>query len=173
MLLDLVIVACVALAGAGLGLGACRLLRLAPGHWVGPVAAGLAMMAYLSWARYTWFERTVSALPPEVRVVASFPYDGVLEPWTRLFPRISKLVAIDEGAVLRHPTNARMVLVTTLLVEEYEETLVLHQIVDCAARRRAVVGPKAHFDADGTPEGVTWIESGEPAYLFDALCRDP
>ncbi len=166
MLFDLVVVACMAFAAAGVTMLGFRLAgRKAPKTLL-LLAAGLGMLAYTQWERYTWASRTVARLPPGMTVTARVPYDGVLEFWARAIPRTDALVVVDANATLTNPEYPGLLLTRALLLEHHAEALEMRQLVDCAARRRAPV-----IGVSGAPPGPEgWIDGGEPAALYRAVC---
>lgn len=166
MLLQLAIVACMGFAAAGIVMAGFRLLGRRAPKYAAIAAAGLGMLAYTQWERATWAERTAAALPPEMTVVATVPYDGVLEFWARLWPRADALVVADRAATAINPQTPEVVLVRTLLLARHAETLELRQYLDCANRRRA---PQLRPDAP-PPDDAGWIAGGEPAALYAAVC---
>lgn len=168
MFFELFSMICVAFAACGALLLAARLLRLRLPKYAVPLVAALAMIGFTVWLRYTWAERTVEALPTGSTVIARLPYEGMLEPWTALFPRTAGLVVLDGAATLRNPQHPEVLLVTTRLMEEHQETLSLQQFVDCAKRRRAPAG--GTLGADGLPPPDAWV-SGDDSALYDAACR--
>ncbi|MEW5727362.1 MAG: hypothetical protein AB1918_06005 [Pseudomonadota bacterium] len=170
MLFELVIVVCVAFAGAGVVVLPAKLLRRKTPKTLALVAAGLAMFAYVQWDRYTWAERYASSLPEGSAVIASFPYEGIAEPWALVFPRADRLLVVDKASALTNPAYPHVSLVTTLLVERNTETLALRQFVDCVQRRRAPVTGEVHFTEEGLPAAEAWVAGGEPKALYDTLC---
>lgn len=166
MLLQIVIVACMAFAAAGLAMLAFRLFGRRAPKAVILLAAGLGMIAYTQWDRYTWADRTAAALPENLKVVLEVPYDGVFEFWARAIPRTDALVVADRAATRTNPQAPDVVLAKTILVARQGEPLDLWQYVDCAKRRRApVLDPAAP-----PPEAEGWIDGGEPAALYAAVC---
>ncbi len=166
MLLQLVIVVCMGFAAAGAVLLGFRLLgRRAPKAAV-IAAAGLGMLAYTQWERYTWAERTAAALPQEMAVVQTVPYDGYLEFWALLWPRADALVVVDRAATRVNPAMPHMPLVRTLLLARHADTLELQQYLDCSTGRRA---PLLRPD-EPPPAPERWIAGGEPAALYAAAC---
>ncbi|WP_051341093.1 hypothetical protein [Azospirillum halopraeferens] len=167
MFFELISIISVAFAAAGAVLIAGRLLRIRLPKYVLPMVAALAMIGFTIWLRYTWAERTIEGLPAGFVVVDRLPYHGVLEPWALVFPRTAGLVVLDGAATRRNPDHPDVLLVTTRLIEEHQETLTLQQFVDCARRRRApattALGP------DGLPPPDAWVsDDGTP--LYDAAC---
>lgn len=170
MLFEIVIVVCVAFIGAGAVVLPARLFRRKTPKTLALVAAGLAMFGYVQWDRYTWGDRYAANLPQGSAVVASFPYDGMAEPWALVFPRAQRLLVVDHANAMTNAAYPHVRLVTTLLVERNEDTLSLRQFVDCAQRRRAPVTGETEFTEAGLPGADAWVPGGEPKALYDAVC---
>ena len=166
MLLQLLIIVCIGFAAAGAAMLAFRLFGRRLPKAAAIVAAGLGMLAYTQWERYSWAERTIAALPPDLALVQTVPYDGALEFWARIWPRADALVVADRAATATNPAAPGILRVRTLLIARHGETLELLQYLDCAGRRRApLLRPQ-----DPPPEGPGWIGGGEPAALYAAVC---
>lgn len=171
MLFEIVTVISVAFATAGVVMLAFRLVRRRAPRTLVIALAAVAMLAYTAWNRHGWGERTIAALPDTIRVVERIPYSGWLEPWTLIEPRIGSLVAIDDSRTLRHPAHPGVAIVTLLHIEPYADTLALRQIVDCNGHRRAVLDSEPEFGDGDLPTDIRWIDGGQPAYLFAAVCE--
>jgi len=156
-----------AFAVAGVFMLLARLLRIRYPRSAVPIVAAVAMVGFVVWARYTWAERTIAALPPDMVVVESYQYQGWLEPWTRLVPRVDRVLVLDRAATMRNPDHPEVALVTLRLIEEHQPVIETHQFVDCAKRRRAAM-PGGEGDPVAAAE---WIAGGEPARLFEAVCE--
>jgi hypothetical protein len=166
MIFNLIVVACIAFAAAGATLLGFRLVGQRAPKAALLIAAGVAMLAYTQWERYTWASRTVAALPPSMTVLAEVPYDGVLEFWARAIPRTDALVVVDAAATRPNPAQPGVVMARTLLLEHHADPLELRQVVDCQGMRRApVIGAAAAM-----PGAEGWIDGGEPAALYKAVC---
>lgn len=167
MLFELIAVACVALASAGIVLGTARALRLKPHKSVGPLVAAVAMILFVAWSRYTWAERSIVGLPEGTVVIARNYQSSPFEPWTLVKPRIHQLVVLDEARKLQHPDHPGIFLVSTFLLELNADTLTLRQAVDCTQGRRAVM------DGPDLPPDPAWVPGREPEVLFQAVCEPP
>jgi hypothetical protein len=168
MIFNLIVVACMAFAAAGATLLAFRLVGRRAPKAVLLLAAGVGMIAYTQWERYTWASRTVAGLPPSMTVMAELPYDSVLEFWARAIPRTDALVVVDGAATRSDPAHPGVVMARTLLLEHHADPLEMRQLVDCPGKRRAPV-VRASGAMPG-PEG--WIDGGEPAALYAAVCPE-
>lgn len=171
MLFEIVIVICAAFAGAGITMLAFRLLRRKAPKTLVYVAAGLSMMAYTQWDRYTWADRYAAGLPGDTHVVAKLPYDGWLEPWARVLVRNDGVVVLDGAATMTNDDYPHIRLVNTLLVQRNHDTIELRQFVDCRQLRRIPVVGEVPMTEAGLPPAEAWISGGEPRRLFEAACK--
>lgn len=172
MLFEILIVVCVAFATAGVVMLVFRLFGAKPPKTLIIGIAGLAMIAFTSWNRHGWADRTEATLPKTIQVVRKIPYSGWIEPWTLIQPRTGALVAIDHGETLRNPAHPEILIVYLLHIEQHADTLILRQIVDCGERRRAPLDTEQDFTGGDLPAGLDWTPGGEPKYLFDAVCKE-
>ncbi|MCF8480460.1 MAG: hypothetical protein K9H25_08520 [Rhodospirillum sp.] len=172
MVFDLIVVACVGLAAAGLLLLLFRVTgRKAPKTLL-LATIGLTVIVFTSWNRYTWADRIAAALPGNVEVIQRIRSESPFEPWTYLFPQESGLVILDKPETRTNADYPHKFWVQLLLIGRDEpETLTLQRIVDCASESWASVGGGIDLGADGLPRDTAWHRGGEPAYLFDAVCR--
>lgn len=169
MLLDVVIAACAALGAVGLLFLGFRLARRKPPRWMIPVTAALGVLGVTLGLRYQWAARTVELLPSEMVVVERLTWSSALEPWSLVWPVVHRLVVADRGSLRRHPDHAGLVMIDVVLLRRDADTLVARHLVDCGARRDAVVASDAAFGPDGLPEGLAWSSDAPPA-LYDAAC---
>ncbi len=149
------------IVAAGIALAAPRLVgKRAPRH-LPPVAAGVAMFAFMLWNEYSWFDRSVEALPEGVEVAASYPYSNALQPWTLIAPRVNRFAAVDVGGARRNADLPDQVMADVLLFSRFEEAVMLPQVFDCAATRRAdaAVGPS-----------LEWVDVDPDDPLLNAAC---
>ncbi len=170
MLFEIVTVISVAFATAGVVMLVFKLIGRKPPKTLVIGLAGIAMIAFTAWNRHGWAARTEAALPDTVQVVHKVPYSSWLEPWTLFRPRTGTLIAVDHSETLRNPTLPDVLIVSLLNIEPHADTLVMRQIVDCAARRRAPLNSTPDFTDGDLPAGLDWIPGGEPEYLYDAVC---
>jgi hypothetical protein len=172
MLFDLIVVACVGLSVAGLVMLLFRIAgRKAPKTLL-LFAIALTVIVFNSWNRYTWADRITAAMPGDVTVIQRIPSESPFEPWTYVFPQDSGLVVLDRPETRANPDYPQKVWVQLLLIGRDEpETLKLQRIVDCASKSWASVGEGITLGEDGLPPAKAWNRGGEPAYLFDAVCK--
>ncbi len=135
-----------------------------------PMVAGLAMIGFNVWSEYTWHSRTASALPDHIKVVERYPYESSWQPWTLLFPRIDRLLAVDVSRTRRNEKLPNFVLAEILLVHRFDPTAVALQMFDCKTARRTDVVESKGFGEDGMPVGADWMPVERESALFRTLC---
>lgn len=155
---------------AGVVLIVTRLTRWNRPKYVLPLAIGGAMIAFPIYNEYSWYGRYAAELPERVEVVKTYNHRSMWQVWTRVIPRVDRFLAIDRASVRRNPDLPEHVMVDTLLVKREEPTLLVVNLVDCGAARRAELAPDTAFDDSGLPVGAVWIElePGDP--LLTAVC---
>ena len=95
MFFELIATITIGVGAAGVAMLARRLSgRRLPG-WVTPVTAGAAMIGFVLWAEYSWYGRTVAALPDGVEVATANESRQVYRPWTYVAPLTDRLM--EEG----------------------------------------------------------------------------
>ena len=144
--------------------------RKAPRYLI-PLAAGAAMLAYNIWSEYTWYGRTVAGLPDHVVVVNAIPYESGWQPWTLVFPRVNRLVAIDTTQTRKNDKLPGFILAELVLAQRHDPTVTVLQMYDCNQARRTDVATAGGFDEDGLPLGADWLPVDVDSPLFSAVCR--
>ncbi len=166
MLFMLIATFAAGVVGAGVALMGPRLFgKRAPRH-LPPLAAGVAMFAFMLWNEYSWFDRSVNALPGDVKIAWADEHSSALQPWTLIQPRINRFAAIDMGAARRNPGFPDQIMAEVLLVSRFDDTASRMQVFDCEGRRRADA-PEGDAAADWSPD---WVEVGDDDPLLMAAC---
>lgn len=168
MLLKLFILVCVGLGAVGILLLAAHLTRWKSGKKFAPLVAAIAVLSYESWSRYSWSDRIVAGLPAQSEIVERYPYQGLLEPWTKWFPRVGSVLVLDHAATMTNPEHPSFRLIRTELWEQDMDTLELRHVVDCARGRRALAS--TIIAGSGAPPDDAWIVEPD-APLVKAACR--
>ena len=168
------------LATFGLGLCAAgfiwlvyRTLARKPPRFLIPLAAGAAMITYNIWSEYTWYERTLAGLPAHIQVVRAIPYESAWQPWTLVFPRVDRLIAIDGSQTRRNENLPDFVLTELVLAKRHDPTVTVLQMYDCKQAQRTDVAAAAGFDQDGLPLEALWEAVDRQGPLFQAVCGSP
>lgn len=137
---------------------------------VPPIAAGIALVVFVLWNDYSWYSRTVGALPDRVTVVESLTYTSPMQPWTYLWPRTNRFSAVDRASIRRNDSLPDFVMTDVLFVQRYQPTLQASQIFDCAAGRRADLTDATQFDDRGMPQNAAWVDLEPDFPLLDIVC---
>ena len=166
----LIAVFAVAVCAAGFILLGYRIRGRKPPKFLVPLAAGGAMLAYAIYSEYSWYPRTVAALPDHVTVVEEVAYQRPWQPWTYLLPRVSRFVAIDRSQLRRNDDLPGYVLAEVIIAEFLEPTKVLTHMLDCRGGRIADVSLSTDVGADGLPLNATWLPARKESFLFETVC---
>jgi hypothetical protein len=135
--------------------------KRAPRH-LPPLAAGLAMVAFMIWNEYSWFDRAAGALPEDVKVAATYTQSSIFQPWTMVKPRINRFAAIDLGGARRNPEFPDQVMAEVLLLSRFDDTASRMQVFDCAEHKRA--------DAPQGEGALDWVEVDTDDPLLRTAC---
>lgn len=117
------------LAGAGIALSLRLVIKRLP-KWIVPACAGLAMLGFVVYSEYSWYDHTVARLPSGVVVVATVPHTAFYKPWSYVRPQILQFVALDTASVTSHSDNTKRA--TLYFIERRMPTRPLAITVDCA-----------------------------------------
>jgi len=162
MIFILIAAIALGLGAAGLAMTLPRLVGRRPPRWLGPVAGGAAMFAFMLWNEYTWFERTVANLPDRAVVAETYPYSSVVQPWTLVAPRVARFAAVlPQGR-----TDSGMLRAEVVLAERFAGHRRLNVLFDCEARRRA---PVPSGGASPDPAALDWTAPPDDP-LIAAAC---
>lgn len=137
--------------------------------WIIPAAAGAGMLGFTVWNDYTWFGRTVAALPEAVTVTDSFGQTHVLQPWSLVVAPVSRFRAVDLRTVERHPDHPSIRRAAVFIAARFSPTFVTPQIFDCDRNLRADADPAALGD-DGLPRREAWVGTEASNPLLRAVC---
>lgn len=162
-------------AGAGLA-GVIMLLRKLSGgrlpKWTLPAAIGLGMISFSVWNEYTWYPRTVGALPPAVVVLSSPETKQIWRPWTYIFPVHQRFLAYDGTTAKTSMDNPAIRQGEVAVVQRWQATQRVPIAVDCAKGLRADLIEGASIAADGSLTGAQWYPAATDDGLQTAACKD-
>ncbi|MGB0671098.1 MAG: hypothetical protein ACPGNT_06340 [Rhodospirillales bacterium] len=155
----------------GVLLIAFKTLRIQAPKFIVPTAAGLAMILFGIWNEYTWFDRTVDGLPTDIIVVDEIRTESRWQPWTWLFPRVDRFVALDTTKTLRNEQSSRYAMVEAILMDRWDGVIRVYKIIDCETGLQALVDPGLKFDDSGLPANPDWQPLKGADRVRDAICR--
>lgn len=125
----------VALAGLALLLRVLTRRRLPA--WIVPVAAASGMLGFAVWSEYSWYSRSVAALPEGVIVVRVQEESAVWRPWTYLRPVVTRFSVVDTRTSRTNADAPGQVLTTVLLFGRWRPAASVPVLFDCQGFRRA------------------------------------
>lgn len=147
-----------------------RLMRKPIPKGILPIAGGVALVSFVLWNDYSWFDRTRSELPERVVVLDEARYSGAIQPWTLAFPRVNAFVAMDPNNARRNEGLPGIVMVDVYYLRRYAPTLTSAHLVDCNERRSANMPNEPDFAEDGMPLNLEWRDGTVDTALVEALC---
>ena len=168
MLLGFLAALAVAIFAASVAFTLRRMFNI-QARWIIPASAGAAMFGFTIWNDYTWFDRQLSGLPPEVVVTDAFEHSAALQPWTLIVPVINRYRAVDLRTRTRHVERPEIARVVVYLAQRYQPTFETVQIIDCARGLRA---DARDAGAGGLPSEEAWVRLEPGDALQAAVCAD-
>ncbi|MDZ3836656.1 MAG: hypothetical protein U0S49_04685 [Rhodospirillales bacterium] len=171
MLISLVVTFLLAFFAGAMVWLAYRTFRRKPPPFLIPAVIGATMIAFTTWTDYTWAARTTDALPAGVEVVERIEGGTPWQPWTLLFPRADRMVAIDRAGILKNERFPDHSLVELVLLERFMPARLTRVIIDCRGARQASAGAGA-LDAAAV-EAASWAPMRRDGPLFRTVCASP
>lgn len=124
--------------------------------WITPAAAGAGMIAFAVWSEYDWFGRLEAGLPEGAVIIFKDEAPSPLRPWTMVFPMTTAFTAMDTRRLAPHPDNPDLVLAPVYAFARWQGVRESFMVIDCAARRSALLTEGVIIDATGTLTGAAW-----------------
>lgn len=171
MLFELIATLVAGLAGAGIALLLNRLSGRRLPRWIIPVFAGGAMLAATLVNEYGWYGRTVAGLPQGMKVALAVEDDAVYRPWARVFPFVSRFLAVDTAAMRTNAGLPGQKLVDVYAFGRWSAPQRRLVAVDCDAGARADVPVGTRLGDDGKLEGLAWRAAGDADPLIATVCE--
>jgi hypothetical protein len=166
MFLELIATFVAGLGAAGVVLLINLVTRGRLPRWAMPVAAGAAMIAFTVGMEYSWGARTAGSLPEGVEVIETVEVRSWWQPWSHVWPRTTRLMAVDTTTARRNEAAPGTWLVDLYLFARWQPTRPVAQLVRCAGPARAVVTEAALAD----PETAAWSALDPDDALIRAIC---
>ncbi len=168
---DIIIAICLVFVVCGPVWAIARYLKVELPKFLLPALAGVSLLSYNGYMRYTWGDRTMEAFPPEVVVLKEYRSSTLFEPWTYLFPRVSHLIAADTTQTRTNPDHPELILGSTVMLQEHQSTTEMSVLVDCAGGRVSVL-PKEKIAQGQNPLDVAeWVDGKELPFIADFYCK--
>lgn len=171
MLIELIATLAAGFAGAGIALILRHLTggRLPKG--AAPLAAGLAMVAFVIWNDYNWYERTTEGLDERLELAASYPESAIWRPWSYLLPVTERFMAYDRASIRTNETAPGHVLADVYFFGRRMPPAGAPVLLDCEGLRRGDVRDDFAMGEDGSFTGVDWFSVPPDDPLVGALCN--
>lgn len=164
MFLELIAVFVAGLAGAGVMMILSKLTGGRLPRWVIPLGAGAAMLGTGISSEYSWYGRTVGALPEGFEVAQSVQSSAFWRPWTYLAPMTDRFVAVDTAKLRANQDTEDLYMADLYFFGRWQTVQAVEVMVDCEGNRRAdpVLG-------DGSPP--LWREVGAEDPIVRTVCE--
>ena len=140
--------------------------------WLGPVCAGLAMLAATISNEYGWFERTKATMPAGMVVAQTVEEKALYRPWTYAKPFVSRFVAVDQATTRTHPDQPDQRIVDLVFYGRWSRTAKVPMLFDCAAAKRADIVDGIEFGENGEVVGAVWLGLEKSDPVLQAACAE-
>ncbi|SFP41372.1 hypothetical protein [Tranquillimonas alkanivorans] len=139
-------------------------------RWLMPAVAGLAMIAATISLEYTWYSRTVAALPEGLVIADTVEERAIYRPWTYLAPYTDRFVALDRTSVQTNPDRPGERIANLYFFGRWAPLRQVPVAFDCTRNRRAPLVEGAGIAPDGHIEGAGWMQAPADDPLLAAAC---
>jgi hypothetical protein len=168
---DIVIALCLVAAVCGPVWAIARYLRVDLPKFVLPMLAGISLLTFNAYMRYTWGDRVAAAFPPEVVVLHEYRFSSLFEPWTFLYPRVSHFIAADTTQTRTNADHPEIVMGATVMMQEHQETLNMTVLVNCMQKQVAVLPTRQIAEGQNPLDLAQWTAGKEFPYMIDFYCK--
>ncbi len=168
---DIIIALCLVAVVCGPVWAISRYLRVDLPKFVLPMLAGISLLTFNAYMRYTWGDRTAAAFPPEVVVLKEYRFSSIFEPWTYLVPRVSHFIAADTTQTRTNEEHPEIIMGATVMMQEHQETLNMTVLVNCEKDIVAVLPTKQIAQGQNPLELAQWSGKNEFPYIANFYCK--
>jgi len=168
---DIIIAVCLVFAVCAPVWAIARYLRVDLPKFVLPMIAGISLLSFNAYMRYSWSDRTVEALPGEVTVLKEYRFSNIMEPWTYLVPRVSHFIAADSTQTRTNEEHPEIIMGATVMLQEHQPTLNMTVMVNCKEEMVSVVPTKQIAQGQNPMEVAQWASKQEFPYMVDFYCQ--
>lgn len=170
MFFELIATITIGVGAAGVAMLARRLSgRRLPG-WLTPVAAGAAMIGFVLWAEYSWYGRTVAALPDGVEVASANESRQFYRPWTYVAPLTDRFIAVSPAST--NPALPGQRLVSIYLIGRWSPNYSFASVLDCEENRRADLIEGVAMAEDGSVPDGAWRNLPADDPILRTACKE-
>lgn len=161
---------------AGLALaGVAALLNIATGRrlprWIIPVAAGLGMIGTTIANEYSWYPRTLNALPEGLVLAEAVEKQSFYQPWTYAVPYVDRFVALDAASLRENEGQPGLRLFDAYFYGRWSPVNRMPVLIDCEEDRRAALADGAEFGEDGAITNARWFAAGPDDPMIRTGCE--
>ncbi|WP_135076538.1 hypothetical protein [Terasakiella sp. SH-1] len=149
----------------------CRYLRVDLPKFILPMLAGVTLLGFNAYMRYTWGDRTAEAFPPEVVVLKEYRHSNLFEPWTFLWPRVSHLIAADTTQTRTNANYPDVIMGSTVMMQEHQDTTEMSVLVNCKEGLVAVLPTNMVAQGQNPIETAQWTARSEFPFIADFYCK--
>jgi len=162
------IVAAFAGAGVGLGLRSLSGKRLPKG--IIPICAGAAMLVSTIALEYGWYSNVVDTMAEDLVVISEREQQAWYQPWTFVQPWVRGFISYSPSETEETASGSGIFVVQLRVQERWQPQMVLPNLVDCDAGRRADLSNSVEFSETGQPLNAGWQEVGAEDPIISAVC---
>ncbi len=171
MFFELIATLFVGLGTAGLVMLARKVSRGRLPRWLTPSLAGVAMIGFVIWSEYTWYDRTQATLPDGVSVAWKNEERQVYRPWTYLAPMTDRFIALDLATMRTHPDLPGQRMLDLYLMGRWAPIRQVRVVMDCDRNLRADLAEDARISDSGAIENASWVAMAADDPVLQAACR--
>ena len=136
-----------------------------------PMLAGISLLSFQAYLRYTWGDRTIDALPEEIVLLKEYRHSNVFEPWTYLVPRVSHMIAADTRQTRHNDLHPEIILGETVMIQEHQPTLNMTVMEDCGKELVSVVPTTKIVNGKNPLDLAQWTRKEEFRFLVNFYCK--
>jgi len=148
-----------------------RFLKVSLPKFLLPMIAGITLLSYNAYMRYTWGDRTAETFPQEVVVLKEYRHSNLFEPWTFLYPRVSHLIAADTTQTRTNPEFPDVIMGATVMMQEHQATTNMTVLVNCSQKQVAVLPTTQIAEGQNPLELAQWTPESEFPFITEFYCK--
>ncbi|MEM0899062.1 MAG: hypothetical protein AAGI92_03825 [Pseudomonadota bacterium] len=136
-----------------------------------PLLAGVSIVGFTAYNENSWYSRQLEALPESVQVIRTGEFSNFIQPWTMIWPRVNRYLAVDTRNVAQVPDNEAVRFTEIIVAERYTPTRVINQFINCETLEAATGSENALKNPSAEISTLNWYGLGEAdGRLIAAVC---